>query len=280
VRDQRTIDFLSASFPSPFAGLDPTFGSNVSRAALLRPYPQFTSMVMTEPTGYSWYHSLQTRLERRFSNGMTFQLGYTFSKAMEAVEFLNPTDPMPYETISDNDRTHLVALSGVYELPLGRGRHFGARMPAPLQFVLGGWQLGGTGRRQSGPPLSFGNVILNGDLNDIALPKGQRSADRWINTEAGFNRISSQQLASNVVTFPLRLSGVRGDGTSQYNFSLIKNFDVTEKAVAQFRAEVYNAWNHPSFAPPNTSPANTNFGRITAVTTIPRQWQFSLRVKF
>ena len=280
VRDQKTIDFLSASFPSPFTGLASTFGANMSRAALLRPYPQFTSVATDEPVGYSWYHSLQTRLERRFSQGLTLQLGYTFSKFREATEFLNPTDPMPYETIAADDRTQILSLSGVYELPFGKGRRFAAQLPKALEFALGGWQLGGTGRRQSGPPLGFGNVIFNGDINEIALPKSERSADRWFNTEAGFNRISSQQLASNIVTFPLRFSGVRGDGSSQYNFSLIKNFAMTEKAVIQFRAEVYNAWNHPSFAPPNTSPANSNFGRITAVTTIPRQWQFSLRAKF
>jgi hypothetical protein len=171
-------------------------------------------------------------------------------------------------------------MSGVWELPYGRKRHFGSHIPMALDLVLGGWQLGGVAIRQAGAPLGFSNVIFNGDLHDIALPKGERSATEWFNTAAGFNRVSAQQLASNIITFPTRLSGVRADGEARWDFSMIKNFPMGEKVVTQFRAEVYNAWNHPSFAAPNTSPINSNFGRITSTTVIARQWQFSLRVKF
>ena len=84
VRDQATINFLTAAFPSPFLGTDPIYGANMSRANLLRPYPHFGGISMAEPIGYLWYHSLQTRAEKRFSQGFTLQLGYTFSKRMEA----------------------------------------------------------------------------------------------------------------------------------------------------------------------------------------------------
>jgi hypothetical protein len=67
--------------------------------------------------------------------------------------------------------------------------------------------------------------------------------DRWFNIDAGFNRNSQQQLASNIRTFPLRFSGVRGDGQASWDLSLLKNFNITERFVAQFRAEVYNASN-------------------------------------
>ncbi|MSV29925.1 MAG: hypothetical protein EXQ52_14445 [Bryobacterales bacterium] len=77
VRDQRTIDFLSQTFPNPFQGTNPIYGANISRANLLRPYPQFGSVTYSEPSGYSWYHSLQTRLEKRFSKSYTFQISYT-----------------------------------------------------------------------------------------------------------------------------------------------------------------------------------------------------------
>ena len=139
---------------------------------------------------------------------------------MEATSFLNPTDPTPYEVISANDRPHRLAMSGVWELPYGRKRHFGSHIPLAMDLVLGGWQLGGVAIRQAGAPLGFGNVIFNGDLHDIVLPKGERSASQWFNTAAGFNRNTNQQLASNIITFPTRFSGVRADGEARWDFSM------------------------------------------------------------
>src|SRR5687767_3152738 len=168
-RDQATLDFLSATFPNPFLGTNPIFGSRISRADLLRPYPQFGSITQIEPSGYSWYHSLQVSSERRFSEGFTFQLAYTWSKLMEAVEFLNPTEPKPYESIGAFDRTHRLAMSGIWEFPIGRGRRFGSALPGALQAVVGGWQLSTIVVRQSGAPLGFGNVPFEGDLKAIPL---------------------------------------------------------------------------------------------------------------
>jgi hypothetical protein len=281
VRDQRTIDFLSQTFPNPFAGIHPIYGANISRGNLLRPYPHFNGVSFTEPIGYSWYHSLQTRLEKRFSRGYTFQLSYTWSKTMEATEFLNAVDPLPYESIGSLDRPHRLVASGIWEIPVGRGRAFGSMLPAPVELFLGGWQLNGIVQKQSGQPLGFGDVwtLFTGNPEDIALPRSQRSVDRWFNTDAGFNRNNSQQLASNLRVSPLRFSGIRGDGQSRWDFSAIKMFRLTEQVKAQFRAEVLNAWNHPNLTGPNTTPTNTAFGTITGQ-DVPRSWTFSLKVSF
>ena len=277
-RDQATIDYLSATFPNPFLGTDPIFGSRISRADLLKPYPQFGSVTVSDSNGYSWYHALQTRAERRMANGFTFQLGYTWSKLMEATEFLNPTDPDPYESIGALDRTHRLTMSGIWELPVGRGRRFGDSLPGFLNLVAGDWQLGAVIVRQSGAPLGFGNVPFSGNVADIALAKDERSVDRWFNTDAGFTRNTTQQLSSNLRTMPLRFGEVRGDGRATWDFSLIKNVRVA-RAVVQFRAEVYNAWNHPNFSDPNTNPFSTSFGRVTSAGEA-RNWQFALAVKF
>ncbi len=281
VRDQKTIDFLSASSPNPFFGVYSIAGQNISRGSLLRPFPQFSGVTFNDPVGYSWYHSLQTRLEKRFSRGYTFQLSYTWSKTMEAMEFLNATDPVPYRSISSLDRTHRLVTSGIWELPFGRGRHFGTTMPRPLDFFAGGWQLNGVVQRQSGPPIGFGDVwtLFNGNPDNVKLSKDQRSVDRWFNTDAGFNKNNQQQLGSNIRVSPLRFSGIRGDGQARWDFSAIKNFRMTEKARMQFRAEVLNAWNHPNLSTPNTSPTSTAFGTITGQ-DVPRSWQMSLRMTF
>jgi hypothetical protein len=171
-------------------------------------------------------------------------------------------------------------MSGIWDIPFGKNRRYGSKLPAPVQFVAGGWQLNGIVIRQAGPPLSFGNVIFNGDINDIALPKSERAVERWFNTDAGFNRVAAQQLQFNVRTFPLYLSGARGDGRASWDLSAIKNFPITERVTAQFRAECYNAWNHPNFSGPNTDPVSTAFGQVTSTASDPRNWQFSLNVKF
>lgn len=279
-RDQKTIDFLTAQFPNPFAGLNPVYGFQIQRANLLRPYPHFGDISVTEPRGYSWFHSLQVRAEKQFSNGYTLQAGYTFSKWMQATEFLNPTDVRPYRVVSDMDRPHVFALSGLWELPFGRGRKFGASLPAPVNFLAGGWQLGATVTRQAGAPLAFSNIIFNGDLKRIRLPKGERNVDRWFNTDAGFEKNSKLQLANNVRTFPLRLSGVRADGQATWNLSLVRSFRIYERLSAEFRAECYNAWNHSSFDVPNRTPTSSTFGMITNTLSEPRGFQFVLKLKF
>jgi hypothetical protein len=280
VRDQPRIDYLSQQFPNPFRGTNPIFGANISRANLLRPFPHFGDLLREEPIGYSWYHSLQVRAERRFLQGFTFQLAYTWSKTMEAVEFINPADPVPYESVSAFDRTHRIASSGIWEVPLGRGRKFAANLPKPADFLLGGWQIGAIVAIQSGGPLGFGNAIFNGDIKNLALPNSQRDVDRWFNVDAGFNRNANQQLASNYRLFPLRFNGFRGPGQKSWDFSIVKNFTIQESFKAQFRADVYNAWNHTNFNNPNTTPTNTAFGRITGTAGDARNWQMSLKVMF
>jgi hypothetical protein len=274
VRDQATIDSLSASFASPFQGLNPIYGSTISRGEMLRPYPQFGSISVERADGYSWYHALETRIEKKFSQGYTFQLSHTWSKLMTAVEYLNPTDARPAGTIGVFDRPQRVAASGIWELPPGRG------LPPVLAAVARGWQLGALVAIQSGPPLGFDNIVFNGNIKDLPLPAGQRGADRWFNTAAGFERDFSRQLAYNLRTFPLRLSGLRGDGLSRWDFSLIRNLALRDKLTFQLRAEVFNAWNHASFSTPNVSPTSTAFGTITSTATESRQWQFSGRMKF
>ena len=280
VRDQNTINFLTASFPNPFFGLNSVYGSTISRANLLEPYPEFGSITAKEPTGYSWYHSLQLKMEKRLSYGFTVQVGYTHSKYMEAIEFLNPTDTVPYRSISTMDRPNVFTITGLWQIPYGRGRHFGANAPKPLNFLFGGWQLGMVEVHQSGAPLNWGNYIFTGNIKDIQLPDSEQTVARWYNTDAGFNKNSSQQLANNLRTFPLRFSGVRADGATGWNFSMIRDYHLRERTSLQFLAECFNTLNHPVFAAPNTTPTSSAFGTVTNSASEPRSIDFSLKIVF
>jgi hypothetical protein len=281
-RDQATIDYLGKTFPNPYYGLNSIYGTTMTRANLLRPYNEFSSVQYSlDPAGYSWYHSLQTRFERRMALGWTLQGSYTWSKAMEATEFMNSADPMPYESLASLDRTHRLTGSGIWELPFGHKRQFGANWHPAVEFFAGGWQLGGIYQHQSGAPLGFGNRIFNGDLHSIVRGKDDRSVDHWFTpaATAGFETSGSKQLASNLRRLSLRFSSVRGPNQDRWDFSLIKNFKLNERFTTQFRAETFNAMNHPNLYDPTTDPTSSSWGTITGQDT-PRSWQLSLKVTF
>jgi hypothetical protein len=278
-RDQATITYLGTNFRNPMFGTNPIYGQNITRGNLLRAFPQFGNVNIYEPTGYSWYHSMQMRVEKRMSRGFTTQMSYTWSKNMEATSYLNAQDPMPYEVISGLDRPHRITASGIWEFPFGRGRKWGSAWHPVVNGMLGGWQLNGAWQHQSGAPLGFGNVIFNGDLDNVLAPKSQRGVDGWFNVNAGFERSAARQLGSNLVRFSPRFSGIRGPGQDRLDFGVIKYFQITERFRLQFRAETFNALNHPNLANPNTSVTSGAFGTITSQDP-PRSWQGALKLTF
>ncbi|MEK7406899.1 MAG: carboxypeptidase-like regulatory domain-containing protein [Acidobacteriota bacterium] len=269
VRDQPTNDILTQAVTNPFFGMPEFAGSGlvgrtVARSQLLRPFPHFTGVSSTPSAGFSWYHSLQARAEKRFSHGYTLQASYTWSKFMEAIEKLNATDPFAHHVISPQDRPHHIVVSGIYELPAGRGKRW-LSVAGWKDYVLGGWSLQGIFQGQSGPPLGFGNIIFYGNVHDIVLPRSERTVERWFNTGAGFERDSAKQLVSNIRAFPLRFTGLRADGFNVWDLSLFKNIRLREKLTLQLRAEAQDALNHAMFADPNTAPTNTLFGQVSSI---------------
>jgi Carboxypeptidase regulatory-like domain/TonB dependent receptor len=285
VRDLATINYLGANIPNPFSGLLPTTaaaalqGANIVRERLLRPYPQFDAVNTTTNEGWSWYHAAQFNLQRRFAGGYTIASSYTYSKFTEAFEFLNAADPEPWEGISSIDSPHRLTVNGIWEVPVGRGRRWGTDTNGVVSALISGWQFGGIYTYQSGFPIGFGNIIFTGDLNDIALPSSEQTLARWFNIDAGFNRASTEQLGSNIRTFPLRLENVRTDNVSNVDLSVIKNTQVAGKTV-EFRFESLNALNHPYFPGPNTTPTAATFGSISASTQLNYARRTQVSVKF
>jgi hypothetical protein len=282
-RDQPTIDALSAQVPNPFYPLLPgtsLSGQNTSVSQLLSAYPEFTGVNIETNQGYSWYHSLQATFEKRFSRGFTVDAAFTHSKYMDTTSLLNASDSMPVRVISSNDRPDRLTMSPLYELPFGKGRRLLASSKGVVGALVSGWQVEGMWQLQAGPALGFGNAIFLGDLKNIPLSADQRSINEWFNVDAGFERSSSKQLASNIVTMSPRFAGIRGDGVNWWNMSMIKDTKLTERCKLQFRAESANIFNHPKFGSPNTSPSSTSFGKVTAIGQAPRTIQFGLKILF
>lgn len=282
-RDQATIDRLTEHFASPFGDLlagTNLDGTTLPRAQFLVPYPQFGNVYENIFDGATWYNALQMKAERRFAHGYTLQASYTWSKMMDATSYQNAGDASPTRVISAQDFPHRLSLSGIYEFPFGKGKHWLSSANGLTDRIVGGWQFNAVYTYQSGQALGFGNAIFNGNLHDIPLSSSERSVDRWFNTDAGFVTDSSQQLAYNLVKFSTRFSGIRGDGINQWNMSMMKNIKVTEQTQFQFRCEAINALNHAQFTNPDTNPTSSTFGMIFSEKSSARTFQMGLKFLF
>jgi hypothetical protein len=165
----------------------------------------------------------------------------------------------------------------MWELPFGPGKLIGSNVGGVVSRIIGGWQLQASSYFQSGTPMSWGNVLFRGNIDDIHVDK--LDPDRMFNTDAGFEKLATKQLSSNLRTFPVRIDSVR----SQYNFStdlsIIKNVEIKERYKVQFRFESYNALNGHYYNPGNNSPTSTAFGKVTS-STRPRIAQMVLKFVF
>jgi hypothetical protein len=287
-RDNTTNNYLTGSVTNPFYGLGPagntqgTFtNTTIARSGLLLAYPQFGNVNSSVNTGYSWYHSLVVVVEKRFSKGYSLSANYAFSKFMQANELLNPADPQPVRVISDQDVPHRLSLSGVMELPFGKGKPLLNSAHPLASRLVGGWQLSGIWGYQVGFPLAWGNILYYGDPANIVLPADQRTVDHWFNT-AGFEKASAAQFVNNLRTWPLRFSQIRGRNGNNMDLALIKNTRVTEGQRIQFRVEALNAFNHAGFPAPQLGPTSATFGRITASNQAgyPRRLQLTMKYIF
>ncbi len=282
VRDEANIQHsnnYAANVPNPYRGL-PNMGAlttntTIARSRLFQPYPHFQAITTTDNDGYSWYHSLQARLERRLTAGLTTNLGYTWSKFMEATVRLNAGDPRPSEGLAAQDHTHRLIISAIYEIPVGRKRTFLSGANRVVDGIAGGWQLQGIYSLQSGPPLGWADTTMFAG----AVTSTQRNVDRWFDTSA-FLTSTSLQPQNHLRTWPFRFGTLRADGLNNWDLSAIKKWTVTERLSLQFRGEFLNAFNHPSFSPPQMDPYNRAFGQVSTTLGQPRMIQLGLRATF
>jgi hypothetical protein len=183
---------------------------------------------------------------------------------MEATNRLNGIQSPLEHAISQYDRPIQFSPNGIYELPFGKGKRLLASLPGWADRFAAGWQVQAIYVAQSGAPMGFGNILFNGNLHDIVLPKSERTITRYFNTGAGFNTNSAQQLANNYRTFPSLLTGARNPGWNLWAMSVIKATRIREKVNFEVRAEAKNALNHPNWGGPQLGPTNALFGQISS----------------
>ena len=281
-RDQATIDRLSANVANPFAGLLPGTGLNgsvIARSQLLAAFPQFagnTGVVGQAFTdGSSYFHALDARLEKRFSHGFLTLVNFQWSRLMEKRSRLNDLDPVLEKRVAAEDRPYRLVWSGTYNLPFGTGKAMLKNANRFANMAVGDWNVNLVTTFTTGTALGWGNVIyLGGPLN-----LDPHNVDASFDVTR-FNRVSSQQLASNLRTLPTRFSDLRQDKVQQVDFSVIKGFRITEKVKMTYRCEFFNSTNRAIFNAPDLGPTSSTFGKITSQANTPRRIQMALRLVF
>jgi hypothetical protein len=298
VRDQALVNTLTATTPNPFRNLQTTTGtsSTISAAQLLAPYPQFpfgsasngssgSSGVIEQNlnSGSSYYNSLNVRLQRRLSRGVSIIFNFMQSKMIDQTTWLNDSDPVPERRVSPFFRPTRVTTAFTYELPFGRGKHFNLQNRA-LDLIFGGWNLSTTYTYQVGGPITWvnGSTNNNGDYIYLGGPLNldPRNTDGYAFDISRFNTKSTDALQYHIRTFSTTFPDLRADGINDLNTSILKRFNFGEKRYLQLRAEAFNAVNHPTFAAPNTQQSNSAFGTITSQANRPRLLQIVARIVF
>ncbi len=294
---------LTTQVPNPFRPFVPIgtlSGATVAQRQLLLPYPQFLSVLEeNNPYGSSTYHSLQLKVVKRRSHGLTMLAAYTWSKLISNINASdspigssNGTSPQNYydlgaeRSVSELDIPQSYVMNATYELPFGRGKMFGGSDGAVTDKLIGGWKLNGIWTEQSGQPLTLSTAITgiaNGRPNltgiDPVIHGSRNNAQRvsaWFNT-AAFATPPAYTFGNVRRTF----TTVRGPGVQNLDTSLLKDTQF-EKFDAELRAEFFNVTNTPHFALPNTTEQSASFGAISSVVASPpeREIQFALKISF
>lgn len=286
----------------------PGFVGNVSQA--LRPFPQYGRINSTilENVGQTSYHSLQATLEQRFHSGFSLQASFTWSKTLTDADSLIPQtnagvsqNQNPYnlnldKALSIQDVPLTFTAAWLYELPFGSGKRFLSR-GGLLSGVLGGWQVGGVQRYQSGEPVSFGcatnipgwdncirfNRVPGQSIYSSTVVNGTFDpfVNRYYNPAAFVDPNANRNGgAYRFGDYPRVNGDARMKPYFNEDFSLIKNMHVWESASLQFKAEFLNALNRHVFATPDISPFSPTFGLVTGTIDSPRSVQFTLRMNF
>jgi hypothetical protein len=252
-----------------------------------------TALLAHQYLGGSWYHSVQATLRQRISHGLTFQFAYTFSKGETNTTVYNDQRNLNLDWARTKfDRAHRMTTNLSYELPSLRSNGFAGA-------IVAGWSISGIVIVQSGLPMSLtdkngGSVYGFAGPATVTLCPGAKNGDLATSGSINF-RLHNWINKSAICSAPaLGSDGSLGygntgqsilDGPGQFNtdFSIGKTTTVgglRENAQLAFRAEFYNALNHPQFANPGTNFGTASFGVITQTSVAPRLIQFGLKYLF
>jgi Carboxypeptidase regulatory-like domain len=302
----------TAGVSAPYAGFTGTVGQ------ALTPYPQYTAVNTAnygENLGQSSYEALTAKLDWQFHAGLGFLASYTWSKNLSdvgsvtesqygayATYIQNPFNLKAEKSYSGQDTPQIFVVSYVYSLPFGSGQRFLSSQRV-LGKILGGWQLGGIQRYQSGQVqlISGANGVpsYEGTIRWNLLPGQQLLAGRK-KGNGGFNPFTDQWYNPAALSDPNNSTRIAAGGAYEFgdmaryegynrtfpyldeDFSITKTTVIAKRLNVQFRGELFNAFNRHIFSGPyDGNPYDTSsFGVVNSLQNTPRNVQFTLKVQY
>jgi len=239
--------------------------------------------------------------EKRFSNGLELLLAYTGSKSLTNVDSFEgwlantPAYQDVYhveneKALSSEDVSRRLVISHVYELPVGKGKHFASQLPTVINEIVGGWQLGGVITLSTGMPLFVnvnpddsgkqgqnenGEILRPNIVKTPTLTSGSRAqrVNEWFDVSA-FAAPAPYTLGNAPRTL-----NIRSDGIKNYDMTLAKNFPIKgERVKLELRVDAFNAFNRPTMDLPNMTLGSPDFGTVGDVSQPPRHVQVGARI--
>jgi hypothetical protein len=293
---------------SPYAGFEAQYFPGVPNVAqMLRPFPQYSSIFWRGgfPGGKSVYHSVQTQVERRFSNGLQFRVAYVWSRLkgngaenglIWDAPIQNPINRAGEYGLSADDVPHTVIVAYTYALPFGKGKRYGTDVSGAADQVIGGWHVSAIQRYNSGRPIT---VVMDNDMggyiyNTVKYPN-KLGGGGWSggNFDPAVDRIVDYSGWADPGPFTFG-NAQRTDPDIRilpvYNedFNLFKDFRIKGEGVKlRFEAQFGNAFNRtlPGFGLAGNTRnsqnwSSANFGKLTTQLNQPRHIQFGLKLSW
>jgi hypothetical protein len=265
-----------------------------------RPYPDFNQMLFTTPDSNSSYNALQTKVTKRFSNGVSLLAAWTFAKSINdnegdegfggGVGNGNPQDDNRRwldRGRAVNDARNRLVISYIWELPVGKGKRY-LDTGGVTDALLGGWQISGITQFQSGFPFTvtshdYSNTGSNNPRPDrTCFGNGPKTVNQWFDTSC-FNTTALQAdlSAGNPSFGDSGRNILSGPAYKNWDFAMLKHFSLSERMKLEFRFEMYNMWNYVNFSDNVGHNVNSpaTFGVLQAAGP-PRDIQFGLKLSF
>lgn len=299
---------------NPFEGISAFNGSGYYSASTIqygnftRPYTGFGDVIEYQLNdGRTWYNSLQVTGVHRQGKNLVLHGTWTWSKLMDGGGYADETYRIKARSIDGSDFTHRITISGVYNLPFGRGRAVLPTLNRVADLAIGGWELGALFMYQTGSPWGVPSGVEY--LHNAWVPRTNETdsgykairgvsgciastdADTGAHTAEANNWTASHSCDQwDMVVRPsyaavqnVVYTGIRIPSDYQFDTNLSKNFAIWDRLKLQFRLEAFNTFNHPLWQVGYDSTANSpTFGAIvkgtTAQSNLPRQVQLSLKL--
>jgi len=255
-----------------------------------KPYPRYASLLRMDFPANSSYQAFIAKYDRRFGRGLAYRVEYTWAKTLSDVAegeaqiaFCRGCEKGP----TGFDVRHRGVVSAIYELPVGRGRAWGSSMSRAVDLLAGGWTATAIGTFQTGP--AFHPVAPNVTASSFSDSRPNRICDgRDSGLANGLRTNGLRQFDTTCFVAPptgfFGNSGrgfLNGPGVNNWDIGIQKFFPlgISENMRMQFRAEMFNAFNHAQFSLPVTNVASPNFG-IVGGARQPRLIQLGLKLLF